>query len=191
MKRLQIAVLMMSCFAVYPTVAADVYWVNKNLAQSTDSSKPNHVTMIFNHEYGDTNRNAYYCRENDRSDGLTNVGKAIVFKGQPLSTAACFIPWDGKEYKRTENFDLLKINGPFKWSSGNVATSIHLDSYSFGPSHIRPIYGCHDGRTGTLGKLLYTQTAQGTYGICYVPMGGVEHKVIKSGFAVLSYPSAP
>jgi len=112
MKKLQIAVLIMSCSVVLPMFAAEVSWVNKDLAQSSDASKPNHVTMLANNEYGDTNRNAYLCRENDRSDGLTNVGKAIVIKGQPLSTAACFIPWHGKEYKRTSNFDLLKIYRP-------------------------------------------------------------------------------
>jgi len=169
-----------------------VTWVNKNVAQSNDPSKAGYVTMLVDHEFSDKSRNAYLCRENDRSDGLTNVGKAIVEKGKPLSQSACYIPWKGKEYKRTENFDLLQVGG--KWVAPSSTTShyfnsgysydIHLDSYSFGDIIGQPIYACMDLRTGTLGKLMYVLISQQGYvGTCYVPMGGREHAVPYPGYA--------
>lgn len=176
-------------------------WVNKNIAQGTSPGANYYVSMLVDHEFGDKNYQAYLCRENDRSDGLTNVGKAIVRKGQPLSTAVCYIPWDGKEYKRTENFDLFNAGG-FKWVgpndntgpsggyanyfSGGWAYDIHLDSYAFGPDRIgAPIFACLDGRTATVGKLIYTQIGSDLNGRCYVPMGGREHVVLYPNYAKL------
>lgn len=172
-------------------------WVNKNVAQGTSPAGNNYASMLVDHEFGDKNYQAYLCRENDRSDGLTNVGKAIVRKGQPLSTAVCYIPWDGKEYKRTENFDLLDVRPGFKWVSpqqpelinyfsNGWAYDIHLDSYAFGPDRIgSPIFACADLRTGTLGKLIYTQIGSDLVGRCYVPMGGREHVVLYPNYAKL------
>jgi hypothetical protein len=182
---------------VFSSQTCAVGWVNKNIAQGIAPASNYYASMLVDHEFGDKNYQAYLCRENDRSDGLTNVGKAIVRKGQPLSTAVCYIPWDGKEYKRTENFDLLDARPGFKWVfpqqpelinyfSNGWAYDIHLDSYAFGPGRIgAPIFACMDGRTGTLGKLIYTQIGSDLVGRCYVPMGGREHIVLYPNYAKL------
>lgn len=197
MKYISFPVAMTLIGVTFSSQSWAVTWVNKNVAQSTSMASNHYVSMLVDHEFGDKNYQAYLCRENDRSDGLTNVGKAIVRKGQPLSTAACYIPWDRKEYKRTENFDLLDARPGFKWVfpqqsgqtnyfSNGSAYDIHLDSYSFGPDRIgSPIFACMDGRTGTLGKLLYTQIGSDLVGKCYVPMGGREHVVLYPNYAKL------
>jgi len=187
---------------VFSSQTCAVGWVNKNIAQGTSPGANNYASMLVDHEFGDKNYQAYLCRENDRSDGLTNVGKAIVRKGAPLSTAVCYIPWDGKEYKRTENFDLLDARPGFKWVwphddtgpigghksyfSGGWNYDIHLDSYAFGPTRIgEPIFACLDGRTATVGKLIYRQIGSNIVGRCYVPMGGREHVVLYPNYAKL------
>lgn len=177
---------------------ANINWVNKNIAQDTDPTQGTFVTMLVPQEFGDQSRAAYLCRENDRSDGLTNVGKAIVIKGQPISTAVCYLPWRGKEYKRTDNFDLLRIwgNDPrfgrkgFEWvepgSKYNPTVDLHLDSYAFGINSNggHPIYACLDKRTGTLGKLLYPHP-DFKVALCFVPMGGIEHQVVAPDYLIL------
>ncbi|MGM8228113.1 hypothetical protein ACSV5M_16140 [Cellvibrio sp. ARAG 10.3] len=158
----------------FNTVQA-VEWLNKS----------NNIGTFMGYEDGYNQKDAmYFCRENNRTDGTTVVGKAIVKQGRsgPLSTAVCYIPWGGKENSRKENFDLLVL--PEGWRFSHIdsqASLINLDSYERG-NPPKATYGCAHYPTGIIGKYFVEHNA------CYYPYGGKERKETnKERFRVLTY----
>ncbi len=156
-------------FAANSAVAVE--WVDKNSIFSE-------LATFMGYEGGYTTNRMYYCRENNRTDGTTVVGKAIVRGNDPINRATCYIPWGGKENKRTENFDVLILRTGWLFAHVDDASPLlHLNSYERG-NPIKATYGCI--AHGVLGKYFVEHDT------CYYPLAGSERKEKNKGlFRVL------
>lgn len=144
------------------TMAHAVQWVH------ADSPNASQATFI-SYERGNPNIRLYFCRE-IRDDGKTNVGKAVVYSGNPISSAICYVPHKTKQYDVGRRFELLILNESWTFADSRISHApIHLDSYEFRTGE--ETFGCIDGNSAIIGKYFTSSKA------CYVPEGGKEYEI--------------